>query len=133
MLPWDANSDGFPDDERIAFVVDVGGTAGLPSMATTRYGWPATGFKVFDNETGVLETTVATPYGSYGAVIDAAGILWSAIGAENPEVMRIDTKILAHIWKQSMSRQHMELLLIEMGLFGHLRGMAAFSHATTQI
>ncbi len=95
MLPWDANADGLPDDERVAFVVSVGGgPRGVAVDANNKVwvaGSGATGFKVFDNETGELETTVATPYGSYGAVIDADGNLWSAIGAGNAEVMRIDT------------------------------------------
>ncbi|MBL8868680.1 MAG: putative Ig domain-containing protein [Planctomycetaceae bacterium] len=95
VMAWDANGDGLPDDERIAFVKQVGG--GPRGVAIDANGkvwvapWNGTGFRVFDNRTGELEQIVNTPHGSYGAVVDGKGNLWSAIGPGNAAIMRINT------------------------------------------
>jgi streptogramin lyase len=98
VLPWDANGDGQPDDERIAFVLTVGG--GLRGVATDAsdklwvcpWGSGTPQFSVYDSETGVLESTVPTPgYGSYGAVIDRNGQLWSVTIPGGATIVHIDT------------------------------------------
>lgn len=93
VLPWDANGDGQPDDERIALVLTVGGGPRGVAIDANDKLWvsPWSGgrqFYVYDSETGILETTVQTGYGSYGAVIDGKGHLWSVGG---PGLVHIDT------------------------------------------
>ncbi|WP_337175299.1 putative Ig domain-containing protein [Paludisphaera sp.] len=96
ILPWDANGDGQPDDERIAMVLTIGGgPRGLAIDANDKL-WVssysgAREFVVFDNETGVREAVVPTGYGSYGAVIDANGQLWSATSGGGSTLVHIDT------------------------------------------
>lgn len=95
LMPWDADRDGLPDDERIAFVNQVGGGPRGVAIDANNKVWVSpysgTGFRVFDNETGELEEIVPTPFGSYGAVIDGQGHLWSVRNGGGPQILRIDT------------------------------------------
>ncbi|MGE3821392.1 MAG: DUF4114 domain-containing protein, partial [Isosphaeraceae bacterium] len=97
VLAWDANGDGQPDDERISFVVTVGGGPRGVAIDANDKVWisPFSGarqFFVFDNKTGVQEAIVPTGnFGSYGATIDANGQLWSATGAGASTLVHIDT------------------------------------------
>jgi RHS repeat-associated protein len=94
VLPWDANGDGSPDDERIALVVTVGGgPRGVAIDASDKLWvspWSGDRFYVYDSETGALETTIQTGYGSYGAVIDGKGQLWSVTGPDSTTIVHID-------------------------------------------
>ncbi len=93
ILPWDANRDGQPDDERIAMVVHAGRDRNNPGIWT--YGGGARGiavdthgklwvglngrqqYEVFDEATGEFENIVPVNGYPYGAVIAPNGVLYS--------------------------------------------------------
>jgi RHS repeat-associated protein len=106
IRPWDANGDGMPDDERIAFFREIGGGPRGVAVDANNKVWVSpyngSGFRVFDNSTGVLEAIVNAPAGSYGAVIDGSGNLWSAGGHAGNFIMRFDTN----------SRTYMETIAV---------------------
>ncbi len=97
ILPWDANGDGQPDDERIAMVIHAGRSR--TNTATWTYGGGARGiavdthgklwvglqnrrqYEVFDEATGEFETVVPVSGNPYGAVIAPNGILYSTTSA----------------------------------------------------
>lgn len=95
ILPWDADGDGVPDDERIQFVKFIGGgPRGVAIDANNKVWvapWSGTEFYVFDNFTGELETIVPTSFGSYGAIIDQNGQLWSVPTVGAMQLLQIDT------------------------------------------
>jgi RHS repeat-associated protein len=95
LLPWDANNDGQPDDERIALSINVGRNRTAPHALRSGAAIPrATAvdadnniwvglfnfsqYEVYDGDTGELLDVVATDGTPYGAVIDADGQLWGA-------------------------------------------------------
>ncbi|MCA9260723.1 MAG: hypothetical protein KDA61_16030, partial [Planctomycetales bacterium] len=108
ILPWDANNDGQPDDERIALVIHAGrdnsnnpvlfngGARGMAIDAQDRL-WVGlrnlSQYEVFDANTGAYITQVAVNNAPYGAVIDKSGTLWNA-AYPSFSVDRIDTNSL---------------------------------------
>jgi streptogramin lyase len=94
LLPWDANGDGQPDDERIALVVNAGRDRTNPNILVNN-GVPRSlaidaddniwvglfnlrQYEVYDGRTGAYLATVPVAGQPYGAVIDANGHLFSA-------------------------------------------------------
>lgn len=111
LLPWDANNDGQPDDERIARVISVGRNRTAPFLLRTD-GVPRAisvdaddnvwvglynlrQYEVYDHETGQLLGIIPTSGTPYGAVIDASGTLFSATRA--PFVDKIDTNARTYL------------------------------------
>ncbi|MCA9257928.1 MAG: cadherin-like domain-containing protein, partial [Planctomycetales bacterium] len=109
IMPWDANNDGQPDDERIALVIHAGrdnadnpvlynsGARGMAIDAQDRL-WVGlrnlSQYEVFDANTGAFITKLAVNNQPYGAVIDKTGVLWNA-AYPSDSVDRIDTNALA--------------------------------------
>lgn len=94
ILPWDANGDDQPDDERIALSIPVGrsrsdpnapqpkGVARSVSLDANDDVWVGLfnfrQYEVYDHTTGALKRIVPVSGTPYGSVVDAKGILWSA-------------------------------------------------------
>jgi hypothetical protein len=95
LLPWDADGDGQPDDERIAMVINVGRHRTAPYGLRSEAGIPRAvaldaddnvwvgvfnfrQYEVYDGQTGQLLAIIPTDGTPYGAVIDANGQLWGA-------------------------------------------------------
>ena len=98
VLPWDANGDGLPDDERIVMSIDVGrdrndptqlrsnGLARAIAIDSNDNIWVGLynfyQYEVYDSQTGELIDIVPTVGRPYGAAIDGDGNLWSAAISE---------------------------------------------------
>ena len=109
IIPWDANTDGIPDDECILFVVnywpglsgsDVAGRA--VSIDLNGYVWvgiwqEAKYYKIDPNDGSLLDEVTINidkfDHHPYGSVIDGNGYLWSSGSGVESSVVRIDTNI----------------------------------------
>ena len=109
ILPWDANGDGQPDDERIAISIQVGRNRTAPYTPSNNgfaraaavdednniwIGlWNLNQFEVYRSLDGALLSILPTDgHGRpYGAVADKAGRLWGS-GREPNRIQRIDTR-----------------------------------------
>ncbi|MCY2987768.1 MAG: putative Ig domain-containing protein [Planctomycetota bacterium] len=123
VLPWDANGDGQPDDERIALVVHAGRNPTNPDI--WQYGGGARGiavdthgklwvglynhhqYEVFDEATGQFEKVVPVNGIPYGAVIAPNGILYSA-SAPSRYLDAIDTA----------TQQYLGQIDLQSGMYG---------------
>ena len=119
MLPWDANSDGQPDDERIALSVPVGrvqdhpevlridGIARAVAIDANDDVWVGLDahrqYEVYDGQTGEFKAIVPTPGNPYGAVIDGEGQLWGSSIAQGSST--ILTRPPTPMWKGSRASQ----------------------------
>ncbi len=98
VLPWDANADGLPDDERIVMSITVGRNRNNPDQfvpgglaraiaidAEDRI-WVGLynfyQYEVYDSNSGDLIDIVPTTGRPYGAAVDGSGTLWSAAISE---------------------------------------------------
>ena len=112
MLPWDANGDGQPDDERIALSVPVGrvqdypevlridGLARAVAIDANDDVWVGLNahrqYEVYDGQTGEFKAIVPTPGNPYGAVIDGEGQLWGSSIAQGV-IDHIDTATYTYV------------------------------------
>ncbi len=107
IMPWDANGDGLPDDERIAMSIPVGWNRNAPSH---QYGsamgrslaidandnvwigfWNAQQYEQYDGETGERKALIPVDGTPYNSVVDANGILWGTSSQLSSTLIRIDT------------------------------------------
>lgn len=111
MLPWDANNDGLPDDERIAISIGVGRDRNNTNQVLNNTIARALAidandnvwvglynqqqYEVYDGVTGNLLKIVPVTGTPYGAVIDGNGLLWGATNGNN--ITRVDTNTLTAV------------------------------------